>query len=321
MSKCLGCGALLQDKNENEIGYTLDLSKKLCKRCFEIQNYNIYKKADIDGKKYLREIDKTNDLVLLVTDLFNVHTIKEINISNPVILVFTKRDLLPRGIYENKLLSKITSHLNIVGEIVVSSLNNYQIDDLYNLIMNKKKSNYVYVIGSTSTGKSTLINKFIYNYGSRDNKITTSPNPSTTLDLIESKINDNLILIDTPGVLDEGSILSVASKEELKKIVPKKEIRPVVIQVKNKQTIIIDNLIRIDVKKGILVFYMANTLKINRYYNEKETLKNLKKYHFNNLNNEDIVIKGLGFIKTKNAVDFDIYVNENVKILLEQSII
>ena len=59
--------------------------------------------------------------------------------------------------------------------------------------MNKKKSNYVYVIGSTSTGKSTLINKFIYNYGSRDNKITTSPNPSTTLDLIESKINDNLI--------------------------------------------------------------------------------------------------------------------------------
>ena len=324
MSRCIGCGALLQTSSPNKVGYTLDLSKKLCKRCFDIRNYNAYSKVEDDKNHYLNilnNIKKTNDLVLLVIDFFSIHTLKEIATNNPVIIVFTKRDLLPRGIDEQRLLAKIKGNLNIVGKVVISSQNNYHLDDLYHLIMKNKTSNNVYVIGYTSTGKSTLINKFIYNYGDNTKEITTSPLPSTTLDLIETKINDELILIDTPGLLDEGSIILTASKEELKKIIPKKEIRPVVIQVKSPQTIIVDNLFRIDVKKGgSLIFYMANSLKINRFYSEKKELKDLKCYHFDNLNNKDIVIKGLGFIKTRNISNLDIYIDENIKILLEQSL-
>ena len=37
--------------------------------------------------------------------------------------------------------------------------------------------------------------------------ITVSNLPSTTLDLIENKINDELTLIDTPGLLDNGSMI------------------------------------------------------------------------------------------------------------------
>ena len=324
MIKCLGCGAPLQNSDASKIGYTLDMSKKLCKRCFEIRSYNAYSKVSDDKNHYiniLNNINKTKDLVLLVIDLFSIHTLKEINIDNPVILVFTKRDLLPRGTDEQRLLAKINGNLNIVGKVMISSKNNYQMDELYHLIMKHKISNNVYVIGYTSTGKSTLINKFIYNYGNRETEITTSPLPSTTLDLIETKINDELTLIDTPGLLDDGSIILTASKEELKKIIPKKEIRPIVIQVKCPQTIIVDNLFRIDAfKGGSLVFYMANNLKINRFYNEKKDLKNLKKYHFDNLNNEDIIIKGLGFIKAKNITNIDVYISENIKILTEQSL-
>ena len=56
------------------------------------------------------------------------------------------------------------------------------------MIMKYKKSNNVYVIGYTNAGKSTLVNKFLKNYGSYNGEITVSNLPSTTLDLIENKV-------------------------------------------------------------------------------------------------------------------------------------
>lgn len=324
MTKCLGCGAHLQTSFPNQEGYTKNINNKLCERCFNIRYYNSYSMIKKNNENYLKIIDKikvANDLVLLVVDLFSLESINEIDIDNPVILVLTKKDLLPRNVDENRLLAKIKSKLNIISKIVVSSKNNSNFDELYNLILSKKTSNRVYVIGFTSSGKSTLINKIIYNYGEKKYEITTSALPSTTLDLIEVDVNKNLTLIDTPGLLDEGSIILSADKETFKKIVPKKEIRPIVIQIKRDQTIIIDDILRIDVKKGgTLVFYMSGGLALNRYYKDSGKLADLKKYHFDSISDEDIIIKGLGFIKTKNISDIDLYINENIKIDIRQSI-
>ena len=39
MSKCIGCGALLQNESEYKDGYVEDMSYVICKRCFTIKNY------------------------------------------------------------------------------------------------------------------------------------------------------------------------------------------------------------------------------------------------------------------------------------------
>ena len=81
-----------------------------------------------------------------------------------------------------------------------------------------QKSNRVYVVGFTNAGKSTMMNQLIYHYSDIDQKITTSMLPSTTLKEIEVPITSELTLIDTPGILEEGSILDRVDPKLLKKI-------------------------------------------------------------------------------------------------------
>lgn len=325
MTKCKGCGAVLQNEDVTKEGYVKDLSKDLCERCFKIRNYNEYKFFDKDNNYYLniiKKIEKSKDLVLLVTDFLNTDSLLELNIKNPVILVLTKRDLIPRSLYEEKLLNNIKTKLNIVDKVIVSSKNNYNFDLLYSKIKLHQKSKNVYVVGYTNAGKSTLINKIIKNYSDNERIITTSILPSTTLDLIEVSLDDDLTIIDTPGLLDEGSIILNVSGKTLNKILPKKEIRPTVIQVKVDQTILIDNLVRLDVTKGgNLIFYMSNDLEITRFYKETDKLKKLESYILDVPANSDIVIKGLGFIKVTKKCQVKIYLPLDVKFSIRSSII
>lgn len=324
MIKCIGCGATLQNQNENQEGYTKDLEKDYCQRCFQIIHYNKYQYINKDNKYYLdiiNKIDKTNDLVLLVTDFLNTESLNEIKINNDVILVLAKRDLIPYNINENKILSNIKTKLNIVSKIAICAKNNYNLDELMNQINKHKKTKNVYIIGYTNAGKSTLINKIIKNYGNNNHKITTSILPSTTLDLIETKINDDLTIIDTPGLLDKGSIILNSEPKQINKILPKSEIKPKIIQAKVDQTIIIENLIRLDVKQGTnLIFYMSNQLELNRYYKNVDTLKEYKKENLIIEKNHDLVIKGLGFIKITKPAQITIYTN-NVNYSVRASIL
>lgn len=324
MIKCIGCGALLQNTDSTKEGYTPDLSKDLCERCFRIRNYNEYSFLDKDNNYYLdviKKIEKTGNLVVLVCDFLNLDSIDELQIKNPVILVLSKRDLIPRSLDEDKLLNKIKTNLNIVDKLVVCSNNNYNLDLLYCKINKYKKSKDVYVIGYTNAGKSTLINKLIKNYSDTETKITTSVLPSTTLDLIEVKINDELTIFDTPGLLDEGSII-LTKGDYLKKMIPRKEIKPRVIQVKTDQTIVLDDLVRIDVKsKTNLIFYVSNDLKIDRYYKEKDIFSGLEKYNISLKGNQDLIIKGLGFVKTTGDCDLVLYLDKEVDYKIRSSII
>ena len=325
MTKCQGCGAILQDKDSTKEGYVRDLSKNLCERCFKIRHYNEYKFFDKNNDYYLdiiKNIEKTKDLVILVTDFLNTESLNELNIKNPVLLVLAKRDLIPRHLDEDKLLNNIKTKLNIVDKVVVCSKNNYNLDLLYNKITKYQKSKNVYVIGYTNAGKSTLINKLIKDYSEKETKITTSILPSTTLDLIEVEINKDLTIIDTPGLLDEGSIILNVSGKELNKILPKKELTPSVIQVKVNQTIIVDNLFRLDVTKGTnLIFYISNDLKIERYFKPTDKLNNLKSHNLDIPENSDIVIKGLGFIKVTKECKGTIYIDNQIKYSIRKSII
>lgn len=319
MTKCAGCGALLQTEFPLEEGYTKDLNNLYCVRCFEIKHYNKYLKVkDKDYSKKIKSIDK-GDLVLLVTDFLNLYNLDEINIKSPVILVITKADIFPRSINKERFLKRIKSKLNIVEKVIVSSKNNYNLDELYSLILNNKKSKRVYVIGYTNGGKSTLINKMAKNYGEKASEITTSNLPSTTLDFIETKIGNDLILIDTPGLLDEGSMILTASSDVLKKIVPGREIRLLSYQIKQRQSLLVEDFLRLDLENVNIICFISNDLSVRRAYKIKESF--LKKYSLRIKANQDLVIKGLGFITFKKDCVIDLWLLDNIDYLIRDSII
>ena len=328
MTKCLGCGAILQDQNIDLIGYTKNIDAGLCLRCFRIKNYNDYKVVLKDNNDYidiLKQIDKTDDLVLLVVDIFDFpNKLDDIRkyLHNDLILVITKRDILPKSVYDENLLNYFSKYnLNIKASIIISSKNNYHFDELYSLINEHKKGKNVYVVGYTNAGKSSLINKIIYNYSDIEHEVTVSSMPSTTIDTIELKINEELTLIDTPGLLNEGSIMNVVDGKMIKTISPRKEIKPVVYQLKTHQYIFINDFLKIDAEKVNLVLYFANDLKKERLYSDKKNKKYLKEYSFEVSKGEDIVISGLGFIKVSNNCIINIAIDYDINIYKRDSLI
>ena len=119
-----------------------------------------------------------------------------------MLLVLNKRDALPKSVKEEKMIEYLkTLDINYEDIIVISANKNYNIDLLMQKIKKHKTSNKVYVVGHTNTGKSSLINKLIKDYSENDNELTISPMPSTTLNTVTIKLNNNLTLIDTQGNL------------------------------------------------------------------------------------------------------------------------
>ncbi len=320
MTKCIGCGAKLQDKFPDKEGYTKDLNNKFCMRCFNITHYNQYLKVeDKDYSKIVEKIDAKGDLVLLVTDFLNLYNLDELDLHSPVILVITKADILPRSVNKEHLLKNIKCKLDVVDKVIVSSKNNLNFDLLYSKILKYKKSKNVYVVGYTNAGKSTLVNKMVKNYGTGTSEITTSNLPSTTLDLIYIEVDENLTLIDTPGLLDDGSMVLLASSEVLKKITPKKEIRPIIYQIKQKQSLLIEDFMRLDLENTNIICYMSNNLEFRRVYKDKEC--SLVRYSLDIKTNQDLVIKGLGFITFKKECKVTLWLLESTKYLIRDSII
>lgn len=322
MSKCSGCGAILTSDSTKE-GYTTNLDSNLCQRCFRIRNYNEYQIITKDNGDYiniLKGIDK-NALVVLVIDLLNINN--ELSkfgqiIDNDILLVLTKCDLLPSNNEERFINFFKSFDLKIVDSVVISSQKNYHFDLLFEKINKLKHNSKVYVVGYTNAGKSSMINKIIYNYSNSINYITTSNLPSTTLNTIEIKIGD-LVLVDTPGLLDD-SIINYVDSDILKKIIPKQKIKPLTFQIKSLQTIMIDSIAQIRTSRANITLYMSNQLSIKRYYKELND-NNLKKYVFKAQKNDEIVILGLGFIHVSTDSKIEILVHNKVSVFLRKALI
>lgn len=327
IKKCLGCGALFQSDYINKEGYVrkelYDISS-ICERCFRIRNYNEYQVIEKDNKKFidiLKQISNTNDLVILVVDLLNINKdLSEIiqYLKNDILVVYTKRDLLPLKIADEKLLSYDIG-FKVIDNVIVSSNKNYNLDLLLEKINKYKKSQNVYVVGFSNVGKSTLINKLIYNYSSKDSFITTSMLPSTTIDMIKIELNENLTIFDTPGILEDGNITNYVDSKLLKKILPKKEIKPITYQIKSKQFIVVENILKVVSESNNLTFYMSNALKIDRFYKDKDL--NLKENIVRVKSDEEIVISGLGFISVTNNEVLKIYTLDNVSVFTRKKLI
>lgn len=316
MNRCIGCGSKLTNEDENQI----------CRRCFRLKNYGEYKIVEKDNEEFMAIIDDIDkeSLVLYVTSLFNLN-MDFINKFKNVILVLTKKDILPKSVKDEKIIEYIKKYdINVLDIEVISSIKNYRLDNLMNKIYKYKTTNNVYVVGNTNSGKSTLINKIIKNYSNKDIDITTSLFPSTTLDKIEININDDLNIIDTPGIVDYTSFIHGIDFKLLKQITPKKEIKPRVYQIKDMGCLLIDDLVRIEYDTKVdnsMVIYIANNINISFAGKSNDKLKDLEYQKFNLDNGKDLVIPDLCFIKFRNKVDVRVYIKDNVVVKMRDNLI
>lgn len=305
MSRCIGCGAVLQTTDELLPGYipaSADAeSKAYCKRCFMIRHHNLdysednlslmSSKEEVEKKhkeylNLLQNVKNEHCLVLLMIDALDIYTgfipqIKEIVGNNPVWILANKADLYPKDMKTNRIKEQIEKISNSCGldtknVFFISCLKEKNVDMIMDRMfvnLNKKHypSNNIYVIGSTSVGKSTFINLVLKKYAQTVDLITTSMEANTTMNLIKIGVGKNnkgndCYLIDTPGYLNTQSILSCAPLKTLKVLVPKNFIRVKTYQLKDEQTIYLGGIVRLDIKsvKCSLSFYVSDKLYIHR---------------------------------------------------------
>ena len=333
VKRCSGCGVVLQDSNVLQEGYTTSLENDICQRCFRMKNYGEYQMIAKSNEEYLnilKDVAETKDLVLYVTDLLNLEkNIEDIRklIPNKMILVLNKVDVLPKSVKEDKLIKYLESKdIHFEEVIVVSANKNYNMDYLLKRIKFYQTTKNVYVVGHTNAGKSSLINKLIKNYSDSTQELTMSPLPSTTLNTLTIEINEYLTLIDTPGLVDPGSILNQVDGRMAKKISPTKEIKPRTYQLRKNQSILIEDLVRIDYvegEKNSFTLFISNDLKVKRLLNlfNNEQLKDLNKITYEVKYDEDLVINGLGFVKIVDKGTINVYINKDVDTFMRKSLI
>ena len=317
IKKCSGCGFRLQSDNPHKVGYTPDLnSNNLCQRCFKIIHYNDAKVVSlkIDEDAILKKVNESNNHVLFLIDCLNINkkTIKLYHkIKRPKTLLISKCDIIPYSFNKNKIINWLNDYYKIDNDIIfISALKNTNISTLINYLY-AKEIKVAYLLGFTNVGKSSLVNSIV-KYQDLDYKaITTSLIPNTTLDFMNIKINKDLTIIDSPGFLLDKNIYDNNDLEFIKKVNPKKFLKPITYQLKENTSVLIEDKIRIDnlENKSNLTFYLSNQLKLIKVYHN-ERLKDLKYKKIDIPKNSDIVILGLGFINVKKSCKVGIYISD-----------
>lgn len=284
---CLGCGKILQNTNEKELGYTTCLKNKYCRRCFRLKYYGEKKEEKVDELEILKRVNKGTGIVFFLIDFLNINKetialFKKIKLKK--VLVISKSDILRKEMKFSKIILWLQKVYKIEESILfINNKNNLASNNIFK-IMNEENIKVAYIMGITNAGKSTLMNKILKKYEIKK-EILASNKPNTTLDFIKIKIAD-YIIYDTPGFSYPNENLNIISKE----------LKPITYQIKPNTTLNIDDIYKLYFKNSNNITLYTTSVNITREYQKIEASSTL---HINA--NEDIVLPGIGYINVKKS--------------------
>lgn len=363
---CIGCGAAIQTENPNQSGYVPSSALKnrsddelYCKRCFRLRHYNEVADVELTSDDFLDMLNDISDqkaLIINVVDIFDfngsiIPGIERFAGDNPVMIVGNKVDILPKSLKRSRMRQWLTERVHELGlrpvEIeLISALQPRSVENLMEKIEHYRQGRDVYVVGTTNVGKSTLINQIINLSTDIKDMVTTSYFPGTTLGKIEIPLDDGNVLVDTPGIFQEGQLVHLLDDKSLKAVTPKKEIKPKNYQLNPNQTLFLGGLARFDYVRGAdkesFVVYTANSLDIHRTKRDKaddlyqnqvgkmltppfeadEQITKMKKSTFKVKEPSDIVFSGLGWVKVNASnVEVEAYAPEGIDVYIRRALI
>lgn len=277
---CKGCGIRLQNEDPKALGYVPSLDASYCQRCYKLRHYGdvtINMQQGIETNQTLEKINEIDGTVFWIVDLFNFESnlVSRLNKKLPgkdIVMILTKRDVLPATLSDEKILSYVTKRLNeedihvkdiiIAGYMTKHDARSEEIlDEIWQRIHEDRKGKDVIFTGTANAGKSTLVNRLL-----NKEDLTISRNPGTTLDLVPIDCGEFKIY-DSPGLENPKSVLSWLSGNDLKTVIPTKPMKPFVCQIFEDQSFAAGGLARMDVVckgKASVVGYFSLQLPIHR---------------------------------------------------------
>ncbi|KAK9075202.1 hypothetical protein SSX86_003523 [Deinandra increscens subsp. villosa] len=266
---CYGCGAPLQILETDGPGYvepeTYELKKKhrqlktiLCGRCRLLSHGHMVTAVGGNGgyaggkqfvtaeelREKLRHLRNEKALIVKLVDIvdfngsFLAH-VRDLAGANPIILVMTKVDLLPKGTDFNCVGDWVVEattrkKLNVLSVHLTSSKSLVGITGVVSEIQKEKKGRDVYILGAANVGKSAFINAMLKMLSYKDPvaamarkyKPIQSAVPGTTVGPIQ--INAFLgggKVYDTPGVHLHHRQAAVVHSQDLPALAPRSRLR------------------------------------------------------------------------------------------------
>ncbi len=350
VTKCKGCGIIIQNNDPNTLGYSPKIDSKYCQRCFRLTHYDdlmISMKKDMDEDTVMKEMRQHDGLIVWVMDCFDLEAglLQGMNrhfIGRDILVVATKIDLLPKTVGKEKLEKFILSrfkeaNFKVKGLCFVAKDNKADLEDCMRLIDLMREDKAVLFMGKANAGKSTLLNGLL-----NQNELTVTRYPGTTLEFNPIQVNDTTYY-DTPGLVNQYSLLMKVKDEDLKYVIPDKTVKPQIFQLWENQSYAIGGLCRIDIETNqetSAVFYISNRLEVHRGKIDKaddlwlkhqgeilipsveETFSEFKRVCFNQIDKKsDVVIHGLGWLMINKASKVTVYVPSNVEVTLRKAMI
>ncbi|MFC0215856.1 ribosome biogenesis GTPase YqeH [Paenibacillus chartarius] len=363
---CAGCGVKLQQQDPAKLGYVpqkaLEKEPVICQRCFRIKHYNEASGITLDQDDFLRllgHIGSTKSLVVNIVDIFDfegsmISGLPRFVGDNPIILVVNKIDLLPKVTNLNRIVNWVQRQakqlgLKVVDVVLCSAKKNMGFDRVIASIGEHRDGRDVYVVGATNVGKSTLINRLISDFSDLESELTVSQYPGTTLDMVKIPLDDGHYVIDTPGIVYKHRLTELVAKRDLARIMPDKQLKPLVFQLDEKQTLFFGGLARFDFVRGAhqsFTIYLAGGLTVHRTKLDRadelyaghlgellappskadaESLPPLVKHalHIPKGVKQDVLISGLGWIKLNSETGAELVVHapKGVKVIAREALI
>lgn len=240
-TQCRGCGSFLQSKEPDMIGYLPEHllqgggEERICQRCYKLIHYGqVNTQSETpDPRRVLTHGLDWAEALLIVVDLMDFAAslpegLSQLSKGKRTLVLVNKIDLLPprTRVFEAKAwVEREIARQGIRAQVMMVSASTGQGLDTVRRVLSHQPYKKWLVIGATSVGKSTLIKKLLQADNLQGGGLPTVARlPGTTIERVQWKLKNGLILSDTPGFVPEGRLLDQLCPSCAQKLTPAKQL-------------------------------------------------------------------------------------------------